>query len=287
LLGAAGLLALTSTTAARATDYPVVYNWPAAIAASEVQPTPPGANDWTCRPSAAHPRPVVLVPGLTGNGGRDYYAAAPLLANHGYCVFMFDYRDRGEEIIEDAAAEMAPFIDRVLTATGTTQVDVVGHSQGGMMPRYYMKFLGGASKVRSLVGISPINHGTTLFGVGTLSRETGANDAVTAEACPACAEDVAGSAFMHKLNDGGDTLPGVRYTVIGTRYEDIISPDRSQFLSGRAVTNLLLQDQCPIDLVDHLASSYDSIALHDVLNALDPAHATRPTCTLVLPGVGG
>jgi triacylglycerol esterase/lipase EstA (alpha/beta hydrolase family) len=284
---AMGLLALTGASAARASDYPVIYNWPVAIARSEIQPTPPGANDWTCRPSDAHPRPVVLVPGLSGNGGRDYYAAAPLLANNGYCVFMFDYRDRGLESIEDAAAELSPFVDRVLAATGAAQVDVVGHSQGGMMPRYYMKFLGGAAKVHALIGISPVSHGTTLFGVGTLAKETGLNDAVTAQACPACAEDVAGSAFMHKLNDGGDTLPGVRYTAIGTRYEEIISPDESQFLSGRAVTNILLQDQCPIDFVDHLASSYDSIALHDVLNALDPAHATKPTCTLVLPGVGG
>src|SRR4051812_13101073 len=163
---------------ANASDYPVIYDWPAAIVASEVQPTPPGANDWTCKPSAAHPRPVVLVPGLSGNGGRDYYAAAPLLANSGYCVFMFDYRDRGLEAIEDAAGELSAFVDRVLAATGVAQVDVVGHSQGGVTPRYWMKFLGGAAKVHALIGISPINHGTTLAGVGTLAQATGVNDAV-------------------------------------------------------------------------------------------------------------
>src|SRR4051794_14533494 len=145
LLGATWALVAAGAPAAQASDYPVVYNWPAAIVASEVQPTPPGANDWTCRPTAAHPRPVVLVPGLSGNGGRDYYATAPLLANNGYCVFMFDYRDRGSETIEDAAAELAAFVDRVLAATGVAQVDVVGHSQGGVTPRYYMKFLGGAA----------------------------------------------------------------------------------------------------------------------------------------------
>ena len=79
----------------------------------------------------------------------------------------------------------------------------------------------------------------------------------------------------------------IRYTVIGTRYEEIITPDDSQFLHGGHVTNILLQDQCATDFVDHLASSYDSIALRDVLNALDPAHAQPPTCTVVLPGAGG
>src|SRR3954464_11924673 len=108
LLCAAAVLGFGATTVAVADDYPVVYNWPAAIVASEAQPTPPGANIWTCRPTAEHPRPVVLVPGLSGNGGRDYYAAAPLLANNGYCVFMFDYRERGFESIEDAPRKEAP-----------------------------------------------------------------------------------------------------------------------------------------------------------------------------------
>ena len=38
---------------------------------------------------------------------------------------------------------------------------MVGHSQGGMMPRYYIKFLGGADKVDDLVGLAPSNHGTS------------------------------------------------------------------------------------------------------------------------------
>src|SRR3954463_16028398 len=135
LAWAAAVLGFGATTDAVADDYPVVYNWTAAIVPSEAQPTPPGASIWTCRSTAGHPRPVVLVPGLSGNGGRDYYAAAPLLANNGYCVFMLDYRDRGFESIEAAAGELSAFVDRVLGATGVGQVDVVGHSQGGMMPR--------------------------------------------------------------------------------------------------------------------------------------------------------
>lgn len=271
---------------ARASDYPVVYNLPAGWAATEAGQQPKGANDWSCRPSAAHPNPVVLVPGLSGSSGRDYQAAAPLLANAGYCVFAYDFSENGFESNVDVAAGLSAFVDQVLAATGATKVDMVGHSQGGMTPRYYLKFLGGSAKVGTLVGISPVNHGTTLFGVGTLLQQTPGGTAV-ADRCPACAEDVAGSSFMHTLNDGGDTVPGVKYTVIGTRYEDIVSPYDSVFLSGRHVTNILLQDQCRTDFVDHLASIYDSVALHDVLNALDPPHATPPACRVILPGVGG
>jgi triacylglycerol esterase/lipase EstA (alpha/beta hydrolase family) len=288
ILIAAGALVLGGASAAHgASQYPVVYNFPLGVAATETGHPLQGANDWSCRPTAAHPNPVVLVPGLSGSSGRDYQAAAPLLANNDYCVFAFDFSDRGLESIEDSAAGLSQFVDRVLSSTGAAKVDLVGHSQGGMMPRYYLKFLGGANKVRSLVGISPVNHGTTLFGVATLVQQIPPAEGAVSDRCPACAEDTAGSDFMHKLNDGGDTVPGVRYTVIGTRYEDIVTPYQSVFLDGRHVTNILLQDQCRTDAVDHLASSYDSVALHDVLNALDPEHATPPDCTVVLPGVGG
>jgi triacylglycerol esterase/lipase EstA (alpha/beta hydrolase family) len=287
LIATGALFLVAAATARAAGDYPVVYNMPAGWAASEVRETPPGSNDWSCRPNAAHPRPVVLVPGLSGSAGRDYQAGSPLLANNGYCVFAFDFSEDGFESNEDSAVGLSAFVDRVLAATGASQVDLVGHSQGGMMPRYYLKFLGGAPKVHALVGISPVNHGTTLFGVGTLLQQNQTSSSAVAGECPACSEDVAGSDFMQKLNAGGDTVPGVDYTVIGTRYEEIITPYRSQFLVGSSVTNILLQDQCPTDYVDHLASIYDSVALHDMLNALDPSHATRPKCTVVLPGVGG
>ena len=96
-----------------------------------------------------------------------------------------------------------------------------------------------------------------------------------------------GSSFLDELNAGGDTVPGPTYTVIETKYDEVVTPYTSAFLSGPNVTNITLQEQCAPDLVEHLGIIYDSIALQDVLNALDPAHATPPACTLVLPGLGG
>ena len=286
-LAAACALMLLGAAVASASDYPVVYNFPVGLAESAVHPTPPGANDWSCRPTRQHPQPVVLVPGLTGSMARDWQAAAPLLANHGYCVFAYDFSSEGQEAIEPAAAGLSSFVDRVIAATGSSGVDLVSHSEGGVIARYYLEFLGGAQRTRRLVQISPLNHGTTLYGIATLARENSVTASATAATCPPCAEQSAGSSFMQKLNGGGETVPGVAYTVIATRYDEIITPYQSQFLSGSDVRNILLQDQCRLDAVDHLASQYDSIALQDVLNALDPARATRPDCHPVLPGVGG
>lgn len=280
---------------AGAETYPVPYNFAAGILASALHPgsSPPGSNDWSCRPSAAHPYPVVLVHGTFANMTDSWQALSPLLANNGYCVFALDYGGPpGDQIqatgdIPTSAAQLGAFVDRVLDATGATQVDVVGHSQGGMMPRWYIKFLGGDQTVHALVGLAPSNHGTTLNGLASLARAFPGGPAAFAGLCQACEQQFVGSSFLEELNAGGDTVPGPTYTVVETKYDTVVTPYTSAFLSGPNVTNITLQDQCARDVVDHVGIIYDAIALHDVLNALDPAHATPPACTLVLPGLGG
>ncbi|MBO1331963.1 triacylglycerol lipase [Streptomyces sp. VRA16 Mangrove soil] len=245
-----------------------------------------GWNDWSCKPSAAHPRPVVLVHGTFGNSVDNWLVLAPYLVKRGYCVFSLDYGQlpgvplfNGLGPIEKSAEQLDAFVDKVRGATGAAKVDLVGHSQGGMMPRYYLKFLGGAAEVNALVGIAPDNHGTTLSGLTKLLPYfPGAGDLLTL-ATPALADQVAGSAFITKLNAGGDTVPGVHYTVIATKYDEVVTPYRTQFLDGPDVRNVVLQDLCPVDLSEHVTiGTVDLVAYHEVANALDPAHATRTDC---------
>lgn len=297
---------LVAVPVARA-GLPVVYSGAAAdvYGAAHVNEPPPGANDWSCRPSAAHPDPVVLVPGTIEGMSYNWFTLSPLLVDSGYCAFALNYGQEAEHPvglpgavpangtgpIEASAAELGAFVERVLAATGASQVDIVGHSQGGMMPRYYLRFLGGAPFVHALVGLSPSNHGTTVDGLTKLFELAGVKEAGTAGIgvlCgTACEEQLAGSAFMQKLNAGGDTVPGVSYTVIETRYDEVVTPYQSAFLSGPEVTDIDLQAQCPLDGSEHLATPFDHVALRDVLNALDPAHAQAPVCGPVAPIVGG
>ncbi|POX62574.1 lipase [Streptomyces sp. Ru62] len=262
---------------------------PAATAGASDAPSS-GWNDYTCKPSAAHPRPVVLVHGTLGNSVDNWLGLAPYLQTRGYCVYSLDYGQlpgvplfHGLGPIDKSAGQLAAFVDKVLAATGAAEADLVGHSQGGMMPRYYLKFLGGAAKVNALVGIAPDNHGTDLDGLThLLPYFPGAEDLLKATT-PGLADQITGSAFLTKLNAGGDTVPGVRYTVIATRYDEVVTPWRTQYLSGSDVHNVLLQDLCPLDLSEHLAIGlFDRIAFHEVANALDPAHATATTCASAL-----
>lgn len=263
---------------------------PAAGTAQAAAAPSSGWNDYSCKPSAAHPRPVVLVHGTFANSVDNWLALAPYLENRDYCVFSFDYGQLsgvpliyGLGPIDKSAEQLKTFVDKVLAATGAAETDLVGHSQGGLMPRYYLKFLGGAAKVNALVGIAPDNHGTTLSGLtNLLPYFPGVGDFLTTNT-PALADQVVGSAFLTKLNAGGDTVPGVRYTVLATKYDEVVTPYQSQFLSGSGVHNVLLQDLCPLDLSEHVAIGlFDRIAFHEVANALDPAHATATTCASAL-----
>ncbi|MBD0738341.1 esterase/lipase family protein [Streptomyces sp. CBMA29] len=260
---------------------------PAATASASANSAPSsGWNNFSCRPSAQHPRPVVLVHGTFGNGTDNWLAFAPYLVQRGYCVYSFDYGMLpgvpligGLGPIADSAQQLSDFTDRVLAASGTSKVDIVGHSQGGMMPRYYLRFLGGAAKVNTLVGLAPDNHGTTLDGLTKLLPYfPGAADALHG-ITPGLADQVAGSAFQQHLNAGGDTVPGVHYTVISTIYDEVVTPYTTQALSGPDVHNVVLQKLCPVDVSEHVAIGLtDRIAFHEAANALDPAHATPTTC---------
>ncbi|MFF9480810.1 esterase/lipase family protein [Streptomyces sp. NPDC014733] len=250
-----------------------------------------GANDWNCKPTAAHPYPVVLAHGTLANAGANWVALAPTLANEGYCVYAFNYgmnhlsagRVGGLTDIGDSAKQLGAFVDKVLAATGAPKADIVGHSQGGMMPHYYLKRLGGAAKVRTLVGIAPSNHGTTLDGLLTLGKQMNAlgfvNNLLDTTGLTGLRQQEAGSDFQQELWKDGDTVPGVRYVVIATREDTVVTPYTNGFLHGPGVTDITLQDQCPDDRTGHAGLFLDSPTLQNVVNALGPAdpHFT-PEC---------
>ena len=275
---------------------PVGYNAFGGVAQALAAPdsAPPGANDWSCKPSSSHPDPVVLVPGTFADMADNFNSISPLLYDYGYCVFALNYggspgspiQSIGE--ISASAAQLAAFVSQVLAATGASRVDLVGHSQGGMMPQYYLKFLGGAARVNRFVALAPSSHGTSLAGLVTLASDfglLGLTNRLVSPACEACVEQEAGSAFLAHLNSGGGTAPGVTYTIIETRYDQVVTPYTSAFLAGSNVTDITLQKQCPLDLTDHIGIAFDPVALTDMLNALDPSRHLPVPCLLVPPAL--
>jgi triacylglycerol lipase len=291
----------TAPASSAADQYPVSYNFlsSAILAGAHENADPPGANDWSCRPTSRHPRPVVLVHGTLGNKNTNWQTYAPLLTNNGYCVFALTYgvpagtsrgldQFGGLDSIEASAHELAVLVAKVLASTGASQVDIIGHSQGTLMPDYYAKFLGGGKYIHAYVSLAPLWHGTDLGAQQQLSqgmRVFGTSSgATTPPGCPACSEMGTGSAFMQKMRAGGVAVKGISYTNIVTKYDELVSP----YTSGiePAMRNIVVQDHCATDYTEHFEMAADPVAAGFVLNALDPAHARPVPCTVVLPFEG-
>ncbi|MGW6263386.1 esterase/lipase family protein [Streptomyces sp. NPDC055085] len=236
-----------------------------------------GANDWSCRLTARHPNPVILLPGTYANIGANFVKLAPRLKNHGYCVFAMNYgmisislgRIGGLDHITTSAEQLDAFAAQVQKATGATKVDLVGHSQGGTVPIWWMKKMGGAAKVAHYVGWAPSSHGTTSTGPVEL-----------ASYFPGLVDQQAGSIFLKNLWADGDNVPtGPKYTVISTRNDTVVTPYASQALTGLSVTNIILQDKCLRDKVGHVGLFNDEPTMELTLNALaDGPDEFQPNC---------
>lgn len=211
----------------------------------------------SCTPSSSHPYPVILVPGTLVV--TTWNTLGPALVKQGYCVYRFEYGDYGTAEIGGSAKKLAGFIDEVLARTHAKKVSIVGHSQGGMMPRYAIEFLGDAGKIEDLVGLSPSNHGTMNPAI-----------AATGTPCEACLEQLWGSDFLKKLNSGAETPGPVDYTVVQTLDDAVLVPYTSAFLSGPSsrVTNITIQTDCPAVYVSHLGMPSDPVVAQWVENAL-------------------
>ncbi len=118
--------------------------------------------------------------------------------------------------LRDSAKELAAEVAKVRALTGARQVDLVGHSLGGLMPHWYLTKLDGWKYVRNVVALAPANKGTfnsitaKFFGM---------------ELGPSLDQMLPTSDFVKELwSSGTPTHPAVHYTSIATIYEDAVVP---------------------------------------------------------------
>jgi len=294
--GRTGLLALTLSAAllaapAFAGSYTVAPNIGMGIYYAMGNPnmSPPGANLSSCS-LAQHPYPVVLVNGTFSVMEDDFGALAPHLANDGYCVYAFNYGApyygsfiEATGAVPASAGQLAGFVQQVLGQTGARKVDLIGHSQGGMLAEYYAKIDGGAPYIHNLVALSPTTHGTTLNGFAIAAQYFPGANLVVGTGCQACVDQESGSAVIQQLDNGPIAQAGVGYTVIETQDEYVVTPVGSAFINEPGVTNEYVQTFCSGDYVDHGDLSYDNVVFQLIENALSPATAQSPNCALAYP----
>lgn len=258
-------------------------------ASAQAAPPSSGFDDWSCKPSGAHPHPLVLLHGLGGNGPGNYSYLGPYLAAKGYCAFTLTYGQATPHIpvggtvsIVQSSAQIEAFVDQVRQSTGAAKVDIVGHSEGGFQSIYGPKVRGYAGKVGKVIALAPPTHGTTFSGLVSVGDYLGLRplvDQVLREfGCPACEEIIVGGPAVVRLTTGPIAQPGVKYTVIATKFDPLVTPHETSFIREPGVLNQFVQDTCPLDPVGHVGLAFDPTVAQLVANALDPAHASRVLC---------
>ncbi|MFW0792124.1 lipase family alpha/beta hydrolase [Gordonia sp. CPCC 205333] len=268
------------------------YGAPGSLASRSALPSyafagiPLQANHFDRVLPRAHRQPVILVHGTWASAHR----LAPLVnrLNHaGFAVFTFNYGQDDRSVtgsvpglygtgpIAASARQLGSFVRLVRERTGAAKVDLVGHSQGGLVARRYLLDEGGAA-VHTVVTLGSPHHGTTFHGLstlvgaqGTLPRQTrGLRDNAPQILGPAALDQLSGSAFLTETNRTGDTVAGISYTAIITRFDQVVTPARSGLLTGPSVHNVVVQDRFPDDRVDHLTLPRDPNVQQLIIEAL-------------------
>ena len=238
-----------------------------------------------CTPGDPTQAPVLLIPGTTVdpevNFGWNYVQA---FRQEGRTFCTLELPDQAMADIQ-VAAEYVVFGIRTLRARTGQQVSLVGHSQGGMIGRWALKYWPETRRmVDDVIGMAPSNHGTRV-----------AEWMCTPDCAPAIWQQRTDSAFMAALNDGPETWPGISYTVIYSLTDGIIvPPEGSELTSGQGqLANITVNEACPGRTIDHIGlGTHDPITYALVSDALDHAGPAtlarfdRAACTAVLqPGV--
>jgi hypothetical protein len=173
------------------------------------------------------------------------------------------------------AAEYVVNAIRTMSPRAGRKISIVGHSQGGMIPRWPLRFWPDTrALVDDVIGLAPSNHGT----------ET-ANFTCNPDCAPAAHQQAAGSEFITALNSIQETFAGISYTSIYTYTDAVVTPNlnddgsSSLHTGDGAITNVAIQEVCPSDPNDHLgigtvSNTAYSIAL-DALQNPGPADETR------------
>ena len=208
---------------------------------------------------------MLLVPGTTLNPEVQFsWNWERALSKLGWPGCILALPNDGMSDIQ-AAGEYVVHAIRTIHATSDRRVDIIGHSQGGMVPRWALRFWPDTrGMVNDLVGLSPSNHGTV-----------DANAVCLPGCAPAFWQQRRGSDFLEALNSVQETFPGISYSAIYTRLDEVVVPNRGPAASSRlqggggALTNVAVQEVCPQNASEHLAiGTFDNTAYELAVDAL-------------------
>lgn len=166
--------------------------------------------------------PVILLPGAFGQELVYWNAWQWFLERDGFHVYPASFPRFTFHDLRVSARHLASKVDEVLAVEGADRCALVGHSMGGLIGRWYVEYLGGASTVSRLACLGVPHHGTWT--------------AATAPVLTGTRQILPGSAFLEELN--APETPSVPILNLWSRFDGIVVPSQSAILEKPGVVNV-------------------------------------------------
>jgi hypothetical protein len=243
------------------------------------------AKSLHCSPNLATSshEPILLVPGTTVTPAVEYswtYERAFNQLHLPWCAVTLPDSAMGDI---QTAGEYVVYAIRTMHAETDKKVQIVGHSQGGMVPRWALRFWPDTrAMVDDMIGMAPSNHGTV---------DAFALCPPVIGCAPAIWQQELNSPFLEALNSGAETFAGISYTQIYTVEDEVVVPNFSEAGSSSLhtgageIANISVQSVCPGHITDHLLiGTVDPVAYALVMDALshkgpaDPSRIGKSVC---------
>ncbi|MFD5402538.1 lipase family alpha/beta hydrolase [Streptomyces griseorubiginosus] len=220
-------------------------------------PSLPSPEDGATQlPTEAKP-PVVLLHGFIDNRSV-FVLLRRSLAQHGrQQIESLNYSPLTCDI-RVAAELLGRHIEGICERTGSRQVDVVGHSLGGLIARYYVQRLGGDARVRTLVTLGTPHSGTRV--------------APLANAHPIVRQMRPGSELLEELTQ---PAPGCRthFVSFWSDLDHLMDP-----LDAACIDHAdLLAENVRVSGIGHLALPVHPAVASGIRQVLDTAHPGEET----------
>jgi hypothetical protein len=231
--------------------------------------------------------PILLVPGTTVTPAVEFswtYERAFNALHLPWCAVTLPSSTMGDI---QTAGEYIVYAIRTMHAATGRKVQIVGHSQGGMVPRWALRFWPDTrAMVDDMIGMAPSNHGTV---------DAFALCLPVVGCAPAIWQQETNSPFLQALNSGAETFAGISYTQIYTELDEIVVPNfneqgsSSLHTGAGLISNVAVQSVCPGHITDHLLiGTVDPVAFALVMDAINhtgpavPSRISRSVCGQLL-----
>ncbi len=219
-----------------------------------------------------HHNPVLFLHCWTGTN-YSWYLHKNLLEQDGWpasYLHAYNFDDTNNCSLQASfhkANQVKEWVDTILNQTGADKIDLVGHSLGGMIARYYIKFLGGNNMVDDYVSLGSPHHGELntpcgAAGVNTLAVMLNEGDATPGGVLNDTIGERVDPILGYIYNS--THIPGtISYTSIYSLTDDVV-PYISSVLDGAK--------NIPVTDVTHMAIPTDTEIFELTKQAIDDPH---------------